>query len=127
MRKMSNGEVGVDLEHVLFMPMEPLKILSLKLFPQQNKIKRVSSFVYIFSFLIPWFPNNYLSLHLGKNYYLFWRTNHFVGIGVSWRWEYFFVWDVRHYMMRKEKSKRTSKNTILGIPMHPPLLSSNIK
>jgi hypothetical protein len=27
MRKMSNGEVGVDLEHVLFMPMEPLQSL----------------------------------------------------------------------------------------------------
>jgi hypothetical protein len=27
MRMMSNGEVGVDLEHVLFMPMEPLESL----------------------------------------------------------------------------------------------------
>jgi hypothetical protein len=27
MRKMSNGEVEADLEHVLFMPMEPLQSL----------------------------------------------------------------------------------------------------
>ena len=37
MRKMSNGEVGVDLEHVFFMPMELLKVSIIKTFPKTNK------------------------------------------------------------------------------------------
>ena len=34
MRRMSNGEVGVDLEHVLFMPMEPLKVSIIQTSPK---------------------------------------------------------------------------------------------
>ena len=37
MRKMSNGEVGVDLEHVLLMPMEPLKVSIIKTLPKAKK------------------------------------------------------------------------------------------
>ena len=48
MRRMSNGEVGVDLEHVLFMPMKPLqKSLSLKLFPKLKPNKKSVYVVYI--------------------------------------------------------------------------------
>ena len=42
MRRMSNGEVGGDLEHVLFMPMEPLpNLYHLNFSQSKNQIKRV--------------------------------------------------------------------------------------
>ena len=48
---MSNGEVGVDLEHVLFMPMEPLQSLNHLNFPivKQNKNSALF-YIYIFVF-----------------------------------------------------------------------------
>jgi hypothetical protein len=54
MKKISNGEVGFNLEHVFFMPIEPLNLSSLTLLSNQNKIKECS--LVFFYYTMKWFP-----------------------------------------------------------------------